>query len=87
MTTINQTKLLAKNGEKPSTLTQIELGTFSKDKAENIKEKIESKSGFMKFEVIVCPTGGQFNVIVQTTYKAKKDEILGQFMWLMATLI
>lgn len=87
MSVITQSKVRIKTDEKPITFTQIELGKFSQQKAEHIKRGIESKSGFMNFEVLCCPCMGEWNVIVQTSYKANKEKILGQLFYLMATLI
>lgn len=86
MTTITQNKEHRIHG-KQVTLTTIEIGSMSKEKAENFKQKLEAKAGFMNFKVIIFPYAGEFQVSVETTYKASKDQILGQFVWLMATSI
>lgn len=87
MVTVTQNKIQIRTDEKPLTYTRIELGAFSEEKAKHIKRKFKSVPGFMNFEILICPYNGQLNVVAQTTYKARKDDILGEFIGLMATLI
>ena len=86
MSIITQNKEHRING-KPVTFTTIEIGTMSTEKAENFKQKIEAKAGFMEFKVLICPYAGEYQVSVETKYKASKEKILEQFVWLMATSI
>jgi len=78
MATITQTK--TPEGK----YTSIEIGMMSKEQGEKIKEKLEGKT-YMNFRILVCPSGGSFEVFAETNYDGKKDDILGAFIFLMAT--
>jgi phosphatidylethanolamine-binding protein (PEBP) family uncharacterized protein len=45
--------------------------------------EVISEQSYMKFQVDVCPAGGEFAVVVSTDYDAPKEEIDGMLMHLM----
>ena len=57
---------------------------FCKAQGEKIKEKLDGKT-YMDFRILVCPAGGEYEIIAETNYNGTEDEILGMFMHLLAT--
>jgi hypothetical protein len=65
------------------TIINITLSSSQED-IDKIKAKLDGKT-FMNFEVHAAPVGGCWNVFVQTTYDAPKNEILGMLISVLAT--
>ena len=65
-------------------LTSIDVGNMDRDAAERFAAKVNGKT-YMKFEAIVAPCGGSCAVSVQSSYEADADEILGMFIFTLAT--
>lgn len=41
------------------------VGRFTQAEGEKIRERLQGKT-YMQFEVLVCPAGGEWEVIIQT---------------------
>lgn len=81
METITQRKV----GE--DTLTIIDVGNMQNAAdAERFKEKVQGQT-YMNFDVVAAPMMGNFHMSVQTTYDGTEDEIMGMFVYLIASLI
>ena len=65
-------------------LTTIDIGRGSREWGNKLAAKLNDKT-FMHFEILVCPAGGECAISAQTTYNGTVDEILGMFIYLMAT--
>ena len=63
--------------------TSISITRVSKrEHAQKFEEAINGKS-YMNFEVLVCPAGGEFEVIVVTSYTDDEAEAQGMLNYLM----
>ena len=65
-------------------LTTIRMGRGSKQWGDALAAKLDGKT-YMRFEIAVCPAGGECAISAQTRYDGTADEILGMFVYLMAT--
>lgn len=65
-------------------ITTIDLGSMSREEGNKLAEKLNGKT-FMDFQIIVAPGGGQWFVSAQSFYDGDKEEILGMFLFLMAS--
>jgi len=65
-------------------ITTISLGNMPKELGQNLVEKLNGQT-YMNFEILVCPIGGSYAVMAQSFYDGTVDEILGMFLFVMAT--
>ena len=64
-------------------MTSISITRITKkEQAQKFEKAINGKS-YMNFEVLVCPAGGEFEVIVETTYTDDEAEAQGMLNYLM----
>jgi hypothetical protein len=62
---------------------QVQLTNVGKpEQAANVIKALEGKS-YMAFHVAVCPVGGSFDVVAETTYDAPEDEVRGMLFGLL----
>jgi len=78
---VTQTKTVVRIGEKPVRCTIIRMAREgSRERAEQFKQMIWANGCYMDFEVLICPAGGEFEILVQSRYDAPKEEILGMLL-------
>ena len=77
--TINQIKTW--DGVK---LTTINIGRMSKGEGDRLAQRLNGKT-YMNFEVLVCPAGGECAISAQTMYDGSTEEIMGMFIFLIAS--
>jgi hypothetical protein len=65
-------------------LTTIDLGRMSKEQGDRLAKKLNGQT-FMDFQIQVAPDGGEWGITAQTSYNASADEILGMFLYVMAS--
>jgi hypothetical protein len=68
-------------------ITSIKVGNVCRSTgAQKFMDAIQGQT-YMNFNVFVCPVGGSFDVIVETSYQASKKDITAMLMDLMFDLI
>ena len=65
-------------------ITTISLGNMTKEAGQVLAAKLNGQT-YMNFEILVCPNGGSWTILAQSFYDGTIDEILGMFLFLMAT--
>ncbi len=65
-------------------LTTISLGSMMREQGNKLAAKFNG-STFMNFQITIAAAGGQCEISAQTNYDAEKDEILGMFLFVMAS--
>ena len=65
-------------------ITTIDLGNMTREAGNKLAEKLNGQT-YMNFEILVCPIGGSYAVMAQSFYDGTADEILGMFLFVMAT--
>ena len=64
-------------------MTSISIARVTKkEQAQKFKKAISGQS-YMNFQVLVCPAGGEFEVIVETAYTDDVAEAQGMLNYLM----
>ena len=64
-------------------MTSISIARVTKkEQAKKFEEAINGQS-YMDFKVLVCPAGGEFEVIVETAYTDDEAEAQGMLNYLM----
>ena len=65
-------------------ITTIDLGYMMREQGKKLAAKLNGKT-YMDFEIIVAPAGGECAITAQSYYNGEADEILGMFLFLMAS--
>ena len=64
-------------------MTSISIARVTKkEQAQKFAEAINGQS-YMNFQVLICPAGGEFEVIVETDYTDNEAEAQGMLNYLM----
>lgn len=65
-------------------ITTIDLGNMQQEQGEKLAKRLNGKT-YMDFQISIAPGGGSCAITAQTFYDDDKDEILGMFLFLMAS--
>ena len=61
-----------------------DLGGFTKEKAEKIKDILNGKT-YMNFKTVVYPLDGEWHVLLSTEYKVSKEEFYEFLIFYLAS--
>jgi hypothetical protein len=74
------------NTTHPTTFAEEITRTSDRARAERFKAAVHGRT-YMDFRVLVCPAGGEFSIVVESSYPAPAEEVRGMLLHLMAAEI
>lgn len=65
-------------------MKQFSIGRFLPQRAQQIKDRLHGQT-YLNIEILICPAGGEFEVIAQTLHPAcSQEEFVGMLVYVMA---